>query len=120
MLVAGKYLAGEPATWGEGDWDGWKGPNQRGDGLFNQRDIVAALQRGWYLHSGCDFARRPLAASEVAWDVSVMDILVPDEHLAGVDPVSVPEPSMLSLLSVGVAFLVVRRQQCVGGSATHR
>ena len=43
VLVAGEYLPGEPATWGEGDWDGWNKPYQEGDRLFNQRDIIAAL-----------------------------------------------------------------------------
>jgi hypothetical protein len=34
----GKYLTGPMATYAEGDWNG--------DGVFNQRDIVAALQAG--------------------------------------------------------------------------
>jgi hypothetical protein len=41
ILLAGKYLTGKAATWGEGDWTG--------DGLFDQRDIVAALATGSYL-----------------------------------------------------------------------
>ena len=38
VLQAGKYLADEAATWGEGDWTG--------DGRFDPRDIVWALQKG--------------------------------------------------------------------------
>ncbi len=48
-----KYLTGQPATWGEGDWNGAPGgaPGRPpgGDGVFNQRDIVAALATGLYL-----------------------------------------------------------------------
>jgi hypothetical protein len=53
VQVAAKYLSGEVATWGEGDWDGAPGgslgdpPN--GDGQFNQFDIVAAQQAAIYL-----------------------------------------------------------------------
>ena len=50
---AGKYLTGEAATWGDGDWDGAPGGQQAappaGDGLFNQIDIIAALGAGTYL-----------------------------------------------------------------------
>jgi hypothetical protein len=50
---AGKYLTGEGATWGEGDWDGAPGgapgiPPQ-GDGRFDQLDIVTVLNSGIYL-----------------------------------------------------------------------
>jgi hypothetical protein len=43
VLAGGKYVTGQRAAWGEGDWDA------RGDALFNQRDIVAALGSGTYL-----------------------------------------------------------------------
>jgi hypothetical protein len=53
VQVAAKYLTGEPATWGEGDWNGASGGSQgnppAGDGVFDQLDIVAALQAGTYL-----------------------------------------------------------------------
>ena len=52
-LQAAKYLTGQPATWGEGDWNGAPGgePGRPpvGDGVFNQLDIVAAQQAGLYL-----------------------------------------------------------------------
>ena len=41
VLQGGRYLAGRPATWEEGDWTD--------DGLFYPWDIVAALQSGNYL-----------------------------------------------------------------------
>lgn len=53
VQVSGKYLTGEPATWGEGDWNGapvmFSAGPPVGDGLFNQLDIVAAQQAGLYL-----------------------------------------------------------------------
>jgi hypothetical protein len=53
VQVAGKYLTGEVATWGEGDWNGAPGGTPghppQGDGLFNQLDIIAAQHGGAYL-----------------------------------------------------------------------
>jgi hypothetical protein len=53
VLLAGKYLTGVHATWGDGDWDaapgGAVGNPPGGDGLFNQKDIVAAQQSNAYL-----------------------------------------------------------------------
>ena len=55
VLQAGKYLTGEPATWGEGDWDGAPGGSVEdeipppGNGQFDQLDIIAALNSGKYL-----------------------------------------------------------------------
>ena len=53
VQVAGKYLTGEPATWGEGDWNGtplmFSTDPPEGDGLFNQLDVVAALAPGHWL-----------------------------------------------------------------------
>ena len=47
VLQAGKYLTGQRATWGEGDWNGapggYPGNPPRGNGLFDQLDIIAAL-----------------------------------------------------------------------------
>ena len=46
VQVANKYLTGQAATWGEGDWNGAPGGSPGnpppGDGLFNQMDIIAA------------------------------------------------------------------------------
>ena len=50
VQVAGEYLTGQPATWGEGDWNGilpvFSTKPPQGDGVFNQLDIVAALPGG--------------------------------------------------------------------------
>ena len=53
VQIAGKYLTGAAATWGDGDWNGAPGGEQgsppAGDALFNQLDIIAALNDGVYL-----------------------------------------------------------------------
>jgi hypothetical protein len=53
VQVAAKYLTGQAATWGEGDWDGAPGGKvgdpPPGDGQFNQLDVIAALNSGNYL-----------------------------------------------------------------------
>ena len=53
VQIAAKYLTGQPATWGEGDWNGAPGGSPgsppTGDGLFNQLDVVAAQVAGLYL-----------------------------------------------------------------------
>ncbi len=50
---AAKYLTGQAATWGEGDWNGGPGGSPgnppAGNGLFDQLDIVAALGAAVYL-----------------------------------------------------------------------
>jgi hypothetical protein len=83
---AGKYLTGQPATWGEGDWNGapggLSGYPPSGDGVFNQLDIIAALAARAY-NSGKYAATRPSG----------------DEYAV------VPEPASSALLGLGV-FLV--------------
>ena len=53
VQIAAKYLTGQAATWGEGDWNGAPGGSPGspppGNGLFDQLDIVAALSAGVYL-----------------------------------------------------------------------
>lgn len=53
VQIAAKYLSGQPATWGQGDWDGAPGGTVSapppGDGRFDQLDIVAALAPAHYL-----------------------------------------------------------------------
>ena len=53
VLQTGKYLTGQSATWGEGDWNGgpggYPGEPPVGDSVFDQLDVVAALQTGAYL-----------------------------------------------------------------------
>jgi hypothetical protein len=53
VQIAGKYLSGQSASWGEGDWDGAPGGTPGspppGDGRFDQLDIIAALNAAVYL-----------------------------------------------------------------------
>ena len=53
VQIAAKYLTGQAATWGDGDWNGAPGGQQgeppAGDGMFNQLDIIGALGPGHYL-----------------------------------------------------------------------
>jgi hypothetical protein len=53
VQISAKYLTGQPATWGEGDWNGAPGGSPGspplGNGQFDQLDIVAALSGGVYL-----------------------------------------------------------------------
>ncbi len=53
VQVAAKYLTGQQATWGEGDWDGAPGGSAAnppvGNGRFDQIDIIEALAAGKYL-----------------------------------------------------------------------
>jgi hypothetical protein len=53
VQIAAKYLTGQQASWGEGDWNGApggsKGNPPAGDGLFNQLDIIKALAADVYL-----------------------------------------------------------------------
>jgi hypothetical protein len=53
VQIAAKYLTGQAATWGDGDWNGAPGGSQGnpppGDNRFDQLDIIAALSAGKYL-----------------------------------------------------------------------
>jgi hypothetical protein len=53
VQIAGKYLSGQDATWGEGDWDGAPGGSPgnppAGNGKFDQLDIIAALGANTWL-----------------------------------------------------------------------
>jgi hypothetical protein len=66
VQVAARYLTGQPATWGQGDWDGAPGGEAGspplGDGEFNQRDIIAALSAGTYLTGSYGSVRPPQRA----------------------------------------------------------
>ena len=53
VQIAAKYLTGQAATWGDGDWNGAPGGEPgnppTGNGRFDQLDIIAALAPGHYL-----------------------------------------------------------------------
>ena len=94
VAAAGKYETGQPATWGEGDWNGapqldlTTGP-PAGDGLFDSGDVVAVLATGLY-ETG------PYAAS-----LSV----------AAESTNTVPEPSTVLMLVIGSLLLLTAAQR---------
>jgi hypothetical protein len=98
VQVAAKYLTGQAATWGEGDWDGAPGGRQgnppQGDGLFDQLDIVASLTAGKYLAG-------PYAA-------------VQSGGMAQYGPtsvISIPEPAAIVLVALGLLGVLACRRR---------
>jgi hypothetical protein len=94
VQVAAKYLSGQAATWGEGDWNGAPGGSPgnppAGNGQFDQLDIIAALAPGHYLTGS--YAAIP-------------------GDIGGLDPVYVPEPSTVALLVIGLTAVVAARRR---------
>jgi hypothetical protein len=99
-----KYLTGQPATWGEGDWNaapgGKPGQPPQGNGLFDQADIIAALSAGVYLTgpyaaegapSAAALADGVLADSVLA--VNALAVGGGDSRAADSGPLPVPEPA---------------------------
>ncbi len=111
---AAKYLTGEPANWGEGDWNGAPGGSSddppAGDGVFDNIDIVAALQTGNYMQ-GSYAALTPGYGGDGY--VSAMGNGLPaiSTPLGGVDNgvmdlVYVPEPSTFLLSTIAMIGLI--------------
>jgi hypothetical protein len=92
VQVAAKYLTGEAATWGEGDWDGAPGGSAvdkvppAGNGTFDQLDIIAALNGNVYL-TGSYCAAEALVGQ------------------------ALPEPATFWLLAVGSTGLLLGRRR---------
>ena len=97
VQIAAKYLTGQPATWGEGDWDGAPGGSQAapptGNGLFDQLDIIAALSAGKYLTG-------PYAAVNTSGQTGGVEL----------DYVPVPEPGTAVLLVLACPLLWMARR----------
>jgi hypothetical protein len=118
VQISGKYLTRQPATWGEGDWNGAPGGTQQappaGDAVFDQLDIIAALAAGTYLTGpyaaltpGGDFKDGPPSIVNLA-----------DTGQVGLNLVPIPEPGALPLLCVGLVGLLLRRRRCHQGAGT--
>ena len=129
VAQAARYLTGQPATWGEGDWDGAPGgePGRppEGNGRFDQLDIVAALATGTYLagpYAALNALALPLlpaaGSSPTGAQLGEADMI----RVAAPEPdmvyVPVPEPGGMLLLALGgcaVAGCAVAGSQGVGG-----
>jgi hypothetical protein len=107
-MSAGKYLTGQPATWGNGDWNaapgGSVGQPPVGDGLFNQLDLVAALASGNYLQGTYTFKMQSTNLD----DFQPLNVL--DDVSLGTAK-SIPEPAAVLLLFVGAIIAYFSRDR---------
>jgi hypothetical protein len=103
VQIAAKYLTGQAATWGEGDWDGAPasggvpGNPPPGDNRFDQIDIIAALNAGLYLTG-------PYLAVGPAGQIGDRGSPV---HDASAELTYVPEPTTLWLAIPAMLSLMV-------------
>jgi len=97
VQIAAKYLNGQAATWGEGDWNGAPGGTvgspPAGDGLFNQFDVIAAQQAGIYLTG--PYAAVRSGGQENDGQTSVF-------YDAGTGEVAVDAPAGIELTSINI------------------
>ena len=107
VQIAGTYLSGQPATWGDGDWDGapggLPGSPPPGNGRFDQIDIISALAPGHYLTGAYAAVNKDAAAGEL----SVVGSLEGGGKFADVERIYVPEPSTMPMAIL--ALFVVGR-----------
>ena len=140
VLSAAKYLTTEPATWGDGDWNGAPGgsPGEPpdGDGQFNQLDIMAALANGTYLtgpymavHSDAISILSPRSRvipmdiesfTEVSMNLTDAGTMGDRFALSGADLAYVPEPSALLLVVTGVLVVTLSLRRHEHGSQTSK
>ena len=97
VAQSAKYLTGESATWGEGDWNGAPGgqPDRppAGNGLFNQFDIIASQISALYLTGpyAADGPRDAIGGSQAS--------VVYD---AGTGELAIDVPSGVELTSINI------------------
>ena len=120
VLQGGKYLTGEPATWGEGDWNGAPGGESGnppvGDGVFDQLDVVAAITTDpWYTPyanpSACGDGQRytgivaqPIAPGGVVGDDRVSIVYDPQTGEVAVDAAANSQLTSINVDSVAEIF----------------
>ena len=116
VQIAAKYLTGQPATWGEGDWNGAPGGCQGypppGNGLFDQMDVIAALTN-YHVHGG-PYAAMVTGGTQYDQASAMVGSLTGSGGLGDVDLVYVPEPSVIVLAAMGVVGLLAysRHRPC--------
>ena len=105
VQIGGKYLTGQAATWGDGDWDGAPGGKQgeppAGNGFFDQLDIISALNAGVYLTG-------PYAAIQpggVEGDGQTSVVYDPGSGELSVDPAAGNELTSINITSAGSKFV---------------
>ena len=129
VQVAAKYLTGQSATWGEGDWNGAPGGSQRhpppGDGRFDQLDIIAALNANVYLKGpyaaiqGQGMAGNAQTSVAYIGDTGEFWINAPaGREMTCINMVSVPEPTAIVLTLAGLACLAAGASR-VRATAAH-
>ena len=106
VQVSAKYLSGEPATWGDGDWNGAPGGSPGdppvGDGLFNQSDIIAALNAGTYLQG--PYAALAALGGSVGDDQTSL-VYVAETGELKVDPPIGKDLTSINISSAGGQFI---------------
>ena len=105
VQIAAKYLTGQDATWGEGDWNGAPGGEPGnpplGDNRFDQLDIIAALSANTYL-TGPYAAIKPGGQpndgqTSIIYDVSTGEVAV--DAPAGTDLTSINIDSVAGIFT---------------------
>jgi hypothetical protein len=101
VQIAAKYLTGQSATWGEGDWNGAPGGSVGnppvGNNQFDQADIIAALTAGKYLTG----PYAALAGSTPA-GTGIGDNQTSIVYHAGTGELSVDAPAGTDLTSINI------------------
>ncbi len=104
VQIAAKYLSGNAATWGEGDWNGAPGGTQgsppAGNGFFDQLDIIAALNANVYLTGPYG----AVADNGVAGDGQTSVTYDPKTGEVGVDAPAGTELTSINIDSAGGIF----------------
>jgi hypothetical protein len=101
VQIGAKYLSGQQASWGEGDWNGAPAPGGTldnpppGDSRFDQIDIIAALNAGKYL-TGPYLAVKPAPGG---WESDEQTSLV---YNATTGELSVNAPASKQLTSINI------------------
>ena len=115
VQIAAKYLSGDAATWGDGDWNGAPGGEPgsppAGNGLFDQLDIISALGNGLYLTGSYG----ALATGGVERDGQTSVIYDPTNGSVSVDAPAGVELTSINIDSAAGIFTGTEAQN-LGGS----